>query len=98
MKSLCPALVAAVFSAGAVPLAACTTFSGIDDLQSNQGGAGGAGVGAAGVGGAVAASGKSSSSGPPPPSMVAAEGVSLSEIAIYQGVKRTLMKAGSPGA
>src|SRR4051812_42889498 len=100
MKSPYTALVSVLFYAGALPLAACTTFSGIPDIDGNQTGAGGAtgaAAAGAGMGGSVATSGKSSSSGPPPPMMVAAQGVTLQEIAVYQGVKRSLMKAGSPG-
>jgi hypothetical protein len=91
----------ALLLTGALPLSACNALTGVDDLVIS----GGAGAGdATGAGGAVSGSGggatssdaASSSTGePPPPPFVAAQGVSIGQIALYQGVKSVLMQDGS---
>ena len=99
----------ALLLTGAVPLVACNSLTGIDDLViGNSAGAGGAtGAGGAGVSGPAATTGEgpgavtsgevaaSSSTGEPLPTLVAAQGVTISQIAIYQAVKRVLMLDGS---
>jgi hypothetical protein len=66
----------------------CNAVTGVDDLNV-AGGSQGAG-GSSGQGGGDVTSGVN-----PGPMMVAAQGVSITQIAIYQGVKRTLM-GGTP--
>ena len=99
----------ALLLAGAMPLAACNSLTGIDDLVvGNSGGVGGA-TGAGGAGSPAATTGgpgavtssdvaSSSSTGEPPPTLVAAQGVSITQIAMYQGVKRVLMQNGATPA
>lgn len=77
-----PAL--APLAAGVVALAACNAITGVNDL--NLPGAGGSGAG------------ESSSSGIEVFPKVAAQGVTISEIAIYQGVKRTLTGGAAPSS
>jgi len=92
---------------GVVPFAACNALTGVDDLVvGNTAGAGGAGTGdattsgpgvtAGGVTSAVSSGDAvSSSTGAPLPPLVAAQGVTIDQIALYQGVKRVLMQDGS---
>lgn len=83
--------VPALLLAGAAPLAACNAITGVDELViSNSAGAGG---GPGGItGGFMMTSGDAVSSSTGEPLLVAAQGVSIEQIAIYQGVKRVLMK------
>jgi hypothetical protein len=100
----------ALLLTGATPLVACNSLTGIDDLVvGNSAGAGGTtGAGSAGgnasgpgptsgTGTDAVTSGEvaSSSTGAPPPTLVAAQGVTINQIAIYQAVKRVLMQGGS---
>jgi predicted small secreted protein len=87
----------ALLLAGALPLAACNALTGVDDLViSGAGGATGAGATVGGSGGASSGEPVSSSTGlPQPPPFVAAQGVSIGQIALYQGVKRALMQDGN---
>lgn len=99
----------ALLLAGATPLVACNSLTGIDDLVvGNSSGTGGA-TGAGGAGSPAATTGDgpgavtssdvaSSSTGEPQPTLVAAEGVSITQIAMYQAVKRVLMLNGSSPA
>ncbi len=93
---------AALLLTGALPLTACNALTGVDDLviSAGAGGATGAGGAVSGPGGGTASSAavtsSSSSTGEPqPPPFVAAQGVSIGQIALYQAVKRTLMQDGS---
>ena len=90
----------ALLLTGALPLTACNALTGVDDLviSAGAGGATGAGGAASGGGGRTASSDAASSSStgePQPPPFVAAEGVSIGQIALYQGVKRVLMQDGN---
>ena len=100
-----PLLVAtALLLTGSLPALACNSVTGVEDLV--IGGAGGAtGAGGAATGPGVTTSGGpgvtttggdtvTSSTGDPLPTLVAAQGVSISQIALYQGVKRVLMADG----
>ncbi len=88
--------VPALLLAGAAPLAACNSITGVDELViSNSAGAGGGpGVTTGGFTTAMT-SGDAVSSSTGEPLLVAAQGVSIEQIAIYQGVKRVLMNDGS---
>lgn len=94
-----PILLSALVLATA-PFAACNSFTGADELvvfgESGSGASNG-GTGASSSVGAGGPGGNSTSNTgmPQPPPMVEAQGVSISEIAIYQGVKRSLMKDGA---
>ena len=102
----------ALLLAGATPLAGCNAITGVDDLVvGDRSGAGGAtGAGGTTVAGPSVTSGggtsavtttsdaASSSTGDPPPTLVAAQGVAISQIAIYQAVKRVLMLNGAAPA
>ncbi len=91
---------AALLLTGALPLTACNALTGVDDLviSGGAGGATGAGGALSGPGGGTASSAAvtgSSTGEPQPPPLVAAEGVSIGQIALYQGVKRALMQDGN---
>jgi hypothetical protein len=104
----------ALLLTGAVPLAACNSLTGVDDLvvsnSSGAGGATGAGAGGSTVSGRGVTTGDgtsavttgdavtSSTGDPLPPPLVAAQGVTINQIAIYQGVKRVLMQDGNAPA
>jgi hypothetical protein len=101
----------ALLLAGASPLAGCNAITGVDDLVvGNSAGAGGAtGAGGTTVAGPGVTSGGgnnpvttsdavSSSTGDPPPPLVAAQGIAISQISIYQAVKRVLMLDGAAPA
>ena len=75
------------FVSAAALLAACNSVTGVDDLGTSGGVAGGGG----GTGNSVTGTG----TGNPLAVMVPAKGVQISEIAIYQAVKRSLM-GGTP--
>ena len=96
----------ALLLTGALPFAACNAVTGVDDLViGSAGGAAGAGGAAVTGPGATTSSGPGVSTGsetatsstgdPQPPPLVAAQGVSISQVALYQGVKRVLMEGGS---
>jgi hypothetical protein len=96
----------ALLLTGALPIAACNALTGVDDLVIGSAGgatgAGGATVSGPGVtttggpGVTTTSDAVSSSTGEPlPPPLVAAQGVSIGQIALYQGVKRVLMQDGS---
>ena len=86
---------------GAALLAACNAITGVNDLSIPGGtGAAGAtgvtssgGVGGFGTGGSGVGAGE-----PPPPEMLPAQGVTIDQIAIYQGVKRSLMGGTPPSS
>src|SRR5262245_17278158 len=86
-------------------LSACNALTGVDDLEvdgdtaktgnpSGTGGGGGAGTGGSGIGG-VGLAGSGTGAQPPAPELVEAQGVTITEIAVYQGVKRPLMQNGA---
>jgi peptidase M66-like protein len=100
----------ALLLTGATPLVACNALTGIDDLVigDSTGGAGGTtGAGGTSVSSPAATTGDgpsavtsgevaaSSSTGAPQPTLVPADGVTITQIAMYQAVKRVLMQDGS---
>jgi hypothetical protein len=91
----------ALLLAFAGSLAGCNALTGVDDLvigaagAGGSGGAGGASVGGPGPTTATGDAVTSSTGEPLPPPLVAAQGVSIDQIAIYQAVKRVLMQDGN---
>ncbi len=91
---------AALACVAPLALVACNNLTGVNDLEvSGSGdtkgatsGGGGQGQGGAGAGGEQTGAG----AGPVTIPMVAAKGVSIREVALYQGVKRPLAQNGSP--
>src|SRR3569833_2773204 len=69
-----------------VLLAACNTITGSEDLSVEQTGAGNGAGGSSTVG-----AGGNGGTPDPGPMTVAADGVNITQIAVYQGPKRTIM-------
>lgn len=92
--------------ASGVSLAACNSFTGVEDLFVDQGkggggsdGGGGSGPGPTGTGGQMTTTSSGTTTTPPDPTdpLVEASGVGIEQIALYQGVKAVLMQNGADG-
>jgi predicted small secreted protein len=106
MLSRSPLALSALLLAAAMPLAACNSLTGVDDLVVGGGPLGSGGDSSSAASGGVGGAGSTSDVGvgvgvttgtgiPMPPTGVPAQGVSITEIAVYQGVKADVMKNGA---